>query len=198
MRKLFSLLTAILFAGSMMAVDFTLSSADEVTQDGVTVTFDKASGGTAPTWYSAGLRLYASNTVTITSTTPMTEITFNWEKQGSKAFNTATASEGSYTHPSAAGEGKWTGSATSVTFTIGASGQLQLNTFSVTLDGGSTPPVEMTDAEKLEAYIALLGDVKTYVSQFAGLEVGAEELAIRHCLPATQQRSVLLFQRLRA
>jgi len=178
MRKLFSLLTAILFAGSMMAVDFTLSSAESVTKDGVTVAFDKGSGSSAPAWYSAGLRLYASNTVTLTSTTPMTEITFNWEKQGSKAFNTATASEGSYTHPSAAGEGKWTGSATTVTFTLGASGQLQLNTFSVTLDGGTvTPPVEMTDAEKLEAYIALLGDVKTYVAQFAGLGVGAEDFA---------------------
>lgn len=158
-----------------MAVDFTLSSAAKVTQDGVTVTFDKAMGSTAPTWYSAGLRLYASNTVTITSTTPMTEITFNWEKQGSKAFNTATASEGSYTHPSAAGEGKWTGSATSVTFTIGTSGQLQLNTFSVTLDGGSTPPVEMTDAEKLQGYLNDLATVKDFVSNFVGQGVGAED-----------------------
>ena len=141
MRKLFSLLTAVLFAGSMMAIDFTLSSAESVTKDGVTVTFAKGSGTTAPTWYDKGLRLYASNTVTISSESNITAISFNWEKQGSKAFNTVTASTGSYTHPSEAGVGAWTGSATSVTFTLGASGQLQLNTFSVTVGegGGDTP-----------------------------------------------------------
>jgi len=141
MRKLCSLLTAVLFAGSMMAIDFTLSSAESVTKDGVTVTFDKGSGTTAPTWYTAGLRLYASNTVTISSESNITAISFNWEKQGSKAFNTVTASTGSYTHPAEAGVGAWTGSATSVTFTLGASGQLQLKTFSVTVGegGGDTP-----------------------------------------------------------
>ena len=141
MRKLFSLLTAVLFAGSMMAIDFTLSSAESVTKDGVTVTFAKGSGANAPAWYTAGLRLYASNTVTISSESNITAISFNWEKQGSKAFNTVTASTGSYTHPTEAGVGAWTGSATSVTFTLGASGQLQLKTFSVTVGegGGDTP-----------------------------------------------------------
>ena len=141
MRKLCSLLTAVLFAGSMMAIDFTLSSAESVTKDGVTVTFDKGSGTTVPVWYPAGLRLYASNTVTISSESNITAISFNWEKQGSKAFNTVTASTGSYTHPTEAGIGAWTGSATSVTFTLGASGQLQLKTFSVTVGegGGDTP-----------------------------------------------------------
>ena len=141
MRKLFSLLTAVLFAGSMMAIDFTLSSAESVTKDGVTVTFAKGSGTTAPTWYEKGLRLYAKNEVTITSESNITAISFNWEKQGTKAFAEASASTGSYTHPSEAGVGAWTGSATSVTFTLGASGQLQLNTFSVTVGegGGDTP-----------------------------------------------------------
>ena len=144
MKKFFSLFAAVLFAGSMFAVDFTLSSADAVTVEGVTVTFDKGTGTNSPAWYPAGLRLYANNTVTVSSESKITAITFNWEKQGSKAFNTATASEGSYTHPEAAGEGKWTGSANSVTFTIGTSGQLQLNTLSVTIDEGSFTPVEAT------------------------------------------------------
>ena len=141
MRKLFSLLTAVLFAGSMMAIDFTLSSAESVTKDGVTVTFAKGSGTTAPTWYEKGLRLYAKNEVTITSESNITAISFNWEKQGTKAFAEASASTGSYTHPTEAGVGAWTGSATSVTFTLGATGQLQLNTFSVTVGegGGDTP-----------------------------------------------------------
>ncbi|MBO5619007.1 MAG: hypothetical protein J5902_03380 [Paludibacteraceae bacterium] len=144
MRKIFSLFTAVLFAGSMMAVNFTLSSADAVTAEGVTVTFAKGDGSSIPAWYDNGLRLYANNTVTVTSESTITAITFNWEQQGSKAFNTATASVGDYTHPTAPGEGKWTGSATTVTFTLGATGQLLLNTFSVTLGEGGEPVVGPT------------------------------------------------------
>ena len=141
MKKFFSLIAAVLFAGSMMAIDFTLSSAEQVEKDGVTVTFDKGAGSNAPAWYDNGLRLYAKNTVTITSTSPITAISFNWEKQGTKAFNTATASVGDYTHPTEPGEGKWTGSATTVTFTLGDAGQLLLNTFSVTVgEGGGVTP----------------------------------------------------------
>ena len=129
-----------------MAVNFTLSSADAVTAEGVTVTFAKGDGSSNPAWYDNGLRLYANNTVTVTSESTITAITFNWEQQGSKAFNTATASVGEYTHPTAAGEGKWTGSATTVTFTLGATGQLLLNTFSVTLgEGGEPEPVVPVD-----------------------------------------------------
>ena len=141
MKKFFSLIAAVLFAGSMMAIDFTLSSAEAVEKDGVTVTFDKGAGSSTPAWYDNGLRLYAKNTVTITSTSPITAISFNWQKQGTKAFNTATASVGDYSHPTEPGEGKWTGSATTVTFTLGDAGQLLLNTFSVTLgEGGGVTP----------------------------------------------------------
>ena len=132
-----------------MAVNFTLSSADAVTVEGVTVTFAKGDGNNPPAWYSNGLRLYANNTVTVSSESAITAITFNWEKQGNKDFNTATASVGEYTHPEAAGEGKWTGSATSVTFTLGATGQLLLNTFTVTLGEGGEP-VEPT----MDYYVA--------------------------------------------
>ena len=132
------LLTAIFSIGQVWGADFTLSSAAEVSQDGITVSF-ASGGGTAPAWYAAGLRLYAKNTITITCDNNITGVTFNWEKQGSKAFNTVTADPGSYTHPSAAGEGTWSGSAKSITFTLGSTGQLQLNTFSVTVESGGTP-----------------------------------------------------------
>lgn len=111
--------------------NFTLSSESSVTLDRVTVEFDISSGSSAPKWYPAGLRLYANNTVTISSDDSITGITFNWEKQGKKDFATVSANVGSYQHPTEAGEGKWTGSSNSVVFTLGA-GQLQLNTFSVT------------------------------------------------------------------
>lgn len=125
--------------GNAWATDFTLTSAESVSKDGITITFAKGSNtSNGPAWYTAGLRLYASNTVTISSTNNITSITFNWEKQGSKTFASASASTGTYNHPSSAGEGSWTGSAKSVTFTLGGSGQLQLNTLSVTA-GSSTP-----------------------------------------------------------
>ena len=146
-QKLRVFLTLLLCAVASVgwAEDFTLTSANSVTQNGITVTFDKGEGSNAPTWYAAGLRLYASNTITISSTKNITAITFNWEKQGSKAFASVTASEGDYSHPETTGEGKWTGEATSVVFTVGSSGQLQLNTFSVTVDGGGETPSEKTD-----------------------------------------------------
>lgn len=122
--------------------NFTLSSASSVTVSGVTASFNKGSGSNAPAWYDAGLRLYANNTVVISSDNSITAISFNWEKQGNKAFNTVTADVGSYTHPSSAGVGSWTGSANSITFTLGTSGQLQLNTFSVTYSSGSTDVLE--------------------------------------------------------
>ena len=120
--------------GSGGTVDFTLDSASSVTKEGITITFAKGSGSNAPAWYSAGLRLYASNTVTVTVTGSLriTEITFNWEKQSDKAFATCTADVGTYDHPSAAGDGVWSGSEQTIVFTLGGSGQLQLNTFSVT------------------------------------------------------------------
>ncbi len=118
--------------------DFILSSADSITVDGVTASFAKGDGSTAPTWYEAGLRLYAKNTVTISSSDSITGVSFNWEKQGKKDFASVTASAGTYTHPTTTGTGSWSGSANSITFTLGTSGQLQLNTFSVTYSGGST------------------------------------------------------------
>ena len=143
------LLTTIIFLlalsiGNAWGTDFTLSSASSVTEDGITISFAKGSGSTAPTWYAAGLRLYASNTVTISCSSNITAITFNWEKQGKKDFASATASTGTYSHPSNTGTGTWSGSATSITFTLGSSGQLQLNTLSVTATSASctaTPSV---------------------------------------------------------
>ena len=147
------------FAGTAWATDFTLSSASSVTQDGITITFDKGSGSNAPTWYSAGLRLYANNTITITSTNSITGVIFNWEKQGSKAFASVTADTGTYSHPSAAGDGTWTGSATSITFTLGSSGQLQLNTLSVTASSGGGSSLADSDLAITGAPVALSFDL---------------------------------------
>ena len=136
MKKFISFLLFLFMSiGMITATDFTLTSASSVTQDGITVTFGKGAGSNSPAWYSAGLRLYASNTITINSTSEISGVTFNWEKQGSKAFASVTADCGEYTHPSNTGNGTWSGSENEIIFTLGTFGQLQLNTFTVTLSG---------------------------------------------------------------
>ena len=126
------------------ATKITLSSAKAVSNLDLTITFAKGSGSTAPTWYPAGLRLYAKNTITVKSNEKkITNFTFDWEKQGSKAFASATANVGDYSHPTAAGQGIWIGSSDSITFTLG-SGQLQLNTLSYELEASSSPSDPMT------------------------------------------------------
>ena len=138
------LLCVSVISASAWATDFTLSSASSVTKDGITVSFAQGEGSESPAWYTAGLRLYAKNTVTISSTKTITGITFNWEKQGKKEFASVTASGGTYSHPSNTGDGTWTGSATSVTFTLGNAGQLQLNTLAVTVSDGGDPTPDPT------------------------------------------------------
>lgn len=113
-----------------------VTSTAEIDDGTITATFAKGKGSNAPRWYSEGLRLYASNTVTITSKSDsnILKIVFNWEEQGSKDFAAVTSNVTEYTHPSSAGEGVWTGSSKSVVFTLGGSGQLRLNTFSYEME----------------------------------------------------------------
>ena len=121
--------------GDYAVTNFTIngSSSTTVSIDGVTVTFAKASGGNAPIFDNEyGVRLYANNTITITCSSGITAMSFNWTKNPSKAFASVTADVGTYTHPSGAGTGSWTGNATTIVLTVGSSGQIQLGTFSVT------------------------------------------------------------------
>lgn len=153
MKRFTLLLSAMLLAcaTNLWAVDFTLSSADTVTIGGVTVSFDKGTNSNAPKWYSAGLRLYAINTVTITATTDIDSISFNWEKRSGKDFASVTASCGTYTHPTNTGKGVWKKDAnnptTTVTFTLGDKGQLQLNTFSVAVAASASPTIDASNVD---------------------------------------------------
>lgn len=99
-----------------------------MSQDGVTVSFDKGSGNNPPAWYDNGLRLYAGNTITV-SGSAITTVKLVFTKQGTKPYATLAANTGNLVsggESSSADDQKadiWTGSATSVTFTLGASGQ---------------------------------------------------------------------------
>lgn len=140
MKKILLFASAMLISAMSFATDITITSANKVTKDGITISFAKADGANSPAWFEKGLRLYAENTVTITANSDITSITFNWEKQGSKDFASLKANVGSYSHPSSAGQGTWTGSARKVVFTLGSKGQLQLNTLSVITTGGNDTP----------------------------------------------------------
>ena len=140
MKKILLFASAMLISAMSFATDFTITSPNKVTKDGITISFAKADGANSPAWFDKGLRLYAKNTVTITATSDITSITFNWEKQGKKDFASLKANVGSYSHPDSIGQGKWTGSAKEVVFTLGSKGQLQLNTLSVVTVGGEDTP----------------------------------------------------------
>ncbi|MDE6206726.1 MAG: DUF5017 domain-containing protein [Muribaculaceae bacterium] len=127
----------------------------------------KNDGSTAPAYNKAGdVRLYAANTITISSTPAMTKIVFNISAQGKKRLAPITASTGTI-EAQAAGDATvtWTGNAESVTFTVGdkadfgseegKAGQLDFNSVVITGggEGGSTTPVEPGD----EGVVTLLG-----------------------------------------
>ena len=115
----------------------TVSSASSNTDGVVTVAISQASGSSAPITGDYGVRLYANNTVTISAADNITSLTIPWTKNPKKDFATVTADVGTYTHPSAAGDGTWSGSAKTIVLTVGT-GQIQFNSVSYTTEGGST------------------------------------------------------------
>jgi hypothetical protein len=114
--------------------------------DGVEISFDvaingtfaKGSGTTAPQYYTNGtaVRWYGNNTLTIVaSNATMTQIELTYTQKNKDV----TADEGTYDHET----GTWTGSATSVTFTVASgSGHNRVSAIKViyTPEGG-TPTV---------------------------------------------------------
>ena len=120
--------------------------------NGFTLTGDKATGSSAPAYNETNkdARYYAGNTLTISSENAITEIVFNLSTQGLKRLAPITASTGTIA-AQASGDTKvtWTGSATEVTFTVGANadygsdgsskaGQLDFTTINITAGAGVT------------------------------------------------------------
>lgn len=99
------------------------------TKDGVTVTFDKGTNSYAPKYYTSGtaVRAYGGNTFTISSDNIIKKIVITFgESDGS---NSITTDVNTYEN------GTWTGSANSVTFTIGGtSGNRRIQTITVTYE----------------------------------------------------------------
>ena len=122
--------------GDSEVIDMTaqgFGNAKEVTQVNggeSTVLFNKNTGSTAPTYYTSGssVRVYGGNTFMVSSNARKIvkiEITFG-DGDGSNAITTST---GSYSN------GVWTGSANSVTFTVGGnSGKRYIQEIKITYE----------------------------------------------------------------
>lgn len=150
MKKFFSLFAAALMSFSAMAAtEFTFSnSVDNQTKDGFTVALAKGGGQSAPavnTTNDPEVRLYAKNTITITGT-GITRVDLTFSKQGQKPYATLSADGGNL---ASGGESTsnddqktdtWTGSANSVTFTLGETGQRVLYSIVINGEGGGDNP----------------------------------------------------------
>ena len=90
------------------AADFT-----ELTVSGVNVTGDKGDNRNGPKYYTTGdaVRFYGGNSLTVSASKKIESITFTFAS--GEGTNEITASAGTWTSPT------WTGSASSVTFTVG-------------------------------------------------------------------------------
>ncbi len=193
MKKLFSLIAAVLFAGSMMAGTVTLTMEDyqatEFSGQGISVTTAKNSSTTAPAYNATfkDLRVYAKGSITLSAQENITAISFVISSQGKKRLAPLTASEGSVVvtgTPDFTAE--WTGAAKSVTLTVGdkadygtegntKAGQLDFTAIVVTYDGegGDIPVVydTITVAQAIEIANALddkaTSAKKYYVEGFA-------------------------------
>lgn len=92
------------------------------TINGITLAAEKNNGQTTPTYNDKNYdgRVYAKGTLTVSAENEMTQIVFNISAQGKKRLATITPSVGTIaTQTKGASTLTWTGSAKSVTFTVG-------------------------------------------------------------------------------
>lgn len=128
---------------------------------GYTFATGKNGGSSNPTYNSTGrdVRLYAKNQITISASSTITQIVFNLSTQGEKRLAPIKASEGTIaTQNSGDKKVTWTGSATSVTFTVGGNatygtdgaskaGQLCFTSVNITSGSGSSTTYHTTEPD---------------------------------------------------
>lgn len=144
MKKIFSLFAAMLFAGSMMATDVTITASDfaavtssdySTTKSGVTVAV------TSSTVTADELRIFKNQSITISATSNITKIEFTCTASGTAKYGPGCfAAQDGYTFEASGKKGTWQGSATSVEFTA-ESNQVRATQIVVTIDGGGDPIV---------------------------------------------------------
>ena len=152
-----------LYSSNTVLTDVTIPLGNDVS-----ITFAKPAG-TAPQYYTNGtaVRWYARNTMTVASTQTITQIVLTFGS--SDGSNTITTDVGSYNN------GTWTGSASSVLFTVGGtSGNRRLSAVTVTYSGGSTP-TEPNVYKKVTSDVDLVAN-KNYIIVNESNGVGMGEL----------------------
>ncbi len=183
MKKITFLLVALCATLFTNAANYTLTMSDYAavsftSTDGVfTVATAQGAGASAPVYNTTALdlRVYANNTLTITSPEAMTSISFGISPKGEFRLAPVAASVGSVV---VKGDpdftAVWTGNAKTVTFTVGAqadygkdgsakAGQLCFTTLDIVTngEGGGTDPIDpdpTTDFEMVEAEFVYFAD----------------------------------------
>lgn len=116
-----------------------------IVKDGVTLTFDKATGGTPPRmWTGPQLRTYKGNTMTVTAPEGQTISSIQFTADGSNRFKFAV--DGTDIDLNTG----WTGEAASVTFD--GTGSSRLFTVTVTLGSGSETPDPTPQPERYDIF----------------------------------------------
>ena len=144
MRKFFSLIAAVLFAGSMMAqVTITPSAITAAESTEISATIEGVSLNiTQGTVTADQIRIFKNQTITISAESNITSIVFTCTANGAAKYGPGcfTAQEG-YTYEAEGKTGTWTGSATSVSFEASAN-QVRASQIVVTLEGGEPVVVD--------------------------------------------------------
>ena len=139
MRKFFSLIAAVLFAGSMMAqVTITPSAITAAESTEINATIEGVSLNiTQGTVTADQIRIFKNQTITISAESNITSIVFTCTANGEAKYGPGCfAAQDGYTFEAEGKTGTWTGSATSVSFTA-STNQVRATQIVVTLEGGA-------------------------------------------------------------
>ena len=181
MKKLLTFfLTALLAFGVGWAAEETFvfsemgysNQAEVTTVQGtnVTLSFNKGTNSNTPKYYTTGtaVRCYGGNYFIVSSTQTISEIVLTFGSgDGNNAINTDLETYNS---------GTWTGSASSVKFTIaGTSGHRRIASIKVTYSEGGVTPVEPNVYKKVTSAVDLVAG-KKYIVVNEGNGVGMGEL----------------------
>ena len=149
MRKLFSLIAAVLFAGSMMAAEVTITpdncgwtataGAQSGVVEGVTVANTNGLAGVDASTGVAAMRIYKNATLTISAESNIVKIEFTCAENGTTKFGPGCfAAQEGYTFEAEGPKGTWVGSANQVEF-VASGNQVRATQIVVTLEGGDEP-----------------------------------------------------------
>ena len=164
MKKFFSLFAAVLFAGSMFAVEESVvfsaqgyangAAVSSYTGTNFSVAFDKGTNGSnAPKYFDSGeaIRCYGGNTFTVSSNGTDDLLSIKVIIASGGNANTITTDLGTFTMT----DSTWTGAAKSVTFTIdGTSGHRRIAGLDVETGVSTTPAISAKNLDFGDVFIA--------------------------------------------